>query len=485
MDTPLSRAATSALLASALLLVAGFAPVAVASVDSPADQLGPDRHSTDGGFALLDPDEEDGEDEEDDGDEEEEEEGDDGESTTATTTLSASTANDTTTTTTTTTTATTTTSTTSTTTTTRTTTTTTQSDDDSVEVEFLNCSAVRLSGDVPEVEIGAFTYAPGIDTYLTTVGPFEGERVVDVEEIWDSPRGMVLDRVTTVGGGEPQIDEENPDLSECQAGIQPDRPTGSVASTERLDSGAIEVTFEYENPNDVALQNFGGGLDGRIVEGEAPGTLEPSTHTFTVEWAPVDESSRLTWTVELGAYGYTDDPLIVNTSAAGSIGGDETTTTTTTTTTTSTTTATPTTTATTTSTTTTPTTTPTTTATTSSSTGGDSASSGGSSSSDGSNGGSASTSTQTTRQTTATTEPSTPSTETEPPATTETTTTVETTTSMPDPTTTATDTTTDASTPRAGGSFARFDSSDAIQGLSLGIAATFGAMAFVAWRRQP
>jgi hypothetical protein len=226
--------------------------------------------------------------------------------------------------TTTTTTPTTTTTTTPTTTETSTTTTTTQPPENGeVEVEFLNCSAVRISGDVPELEIGAFTYVPGIDTFITTVGPFDGTRVVNAESIWESPRPIVLDGVQTVGGGEPRIDVENPNLESCQAEAQPERPTASVVGTERTGDGTIEVTFRYENPNDLALQNLGGGLDGEIVSGSVPNTLEPGTHQFTVEWSPESDTDRLTWTVELGPYGYADDPLAVSTAPAGSIGDSD------------------------------------------------------------------------------------------------------------------------------------------------------------------
>lgn len=344
--------------------------------------------------------------------------------------------------------------------------------DGNVSVEFLNCSAFRVTGQADELEVSTSAYNPSIDTHLHSYGPINGTEVIDPDSFRDASRGVVTRAVAAYIGPDSNPSARNPNISECMEKIKPDKPTLDVTSVERINESAVSVTFQYHNPNEGKLPN-GGGFDGRVTTGRTPDSLRPGSHSFSVVWRPVNESARLTWLVGLVELGY-NETVVTMTPPAGSIGdsSDETSSTTTRMATS-------------------PTTTPrsTTTTATTSSTSDESSSASGSSS-----GESAPTTTRQSQQTTTTTpEPTTTILTTEITSATETPTTSRTATPTHSPTPTmassesanaTTNVQADPSEPGGGGTFARIDSSTAIQGGSLAVATVFAVLAFVAWRRR-
>ncbi|WP_263019326.1 DUF7282 domain-containing protein [Natronobiforma cellulositropha] len=220
------------------------------------------------------------------------------------------------------------------------------------ELEYLNCTAVEVTGDVSQVrytqafydpegtgevvsvpEIPWEEFADGENATLLRIGPEtdaverdDGTRVVQLEDVGvfgetDGGAQSVLTAVELEAEdgslGEPVA---NPDAEACLEDVRPERPELSVeAALEREDGDGIDVTFGYENPNEAALVVPSEFVEGTVADGiEPPTTLEPGEGTFTVQWIPESEDERLVWVVGLEAHGY-DEPAVAETDLAGEI----------------------------------------------------------------------------------------------------------------------------------------------------------------------
>ncbi|WP_247002143.1 DUF7282 domain-containing protein [Halosolutus gelatinilyticus] len=218
---------------------------------------------------------------------------------------------------------------------------------DPFQVESLDCSNAAVSGTFEEGDVIGVTtafYESGADgpveeEYEITVGedvaaPFDGTiayepgdefSVTETEDgatvtLPDGDFGVAIVGFTSPEAAPGEVDYPNPDEQECLLEVRPELPSIAVADAVPIEgdpSGAIEVTFEYENPNDAAML-----VESAFVEGTTPNepveNLEPGTDTFTVEWTPDDDAERLVWEVDPTAYDY-EEVLVAETDTAGEI----------------------------------------------------------------------------------------------------------------------------------------------------------------------
>ncbi|WP_254761573.1 DUF7282 domain-containing protein [Natrinema marinum] len=212
------------------------------------------------------------------------------------------------------------------------------------DVAFVNCTYAEVNasleeGDRVAASTGFYTtggFGNTIVDDMITVGedvsaPFDGTivfRISDERNVTtDGDRvivevpdygtfgtyisGISSPEAARVGG----IDYPNPDET-CLDSVRPDRPAISVAETTSTDDG-IDVTFEYENPNDAALAATSEFVEGTTTA-QPPTELEPGQQTFTAEWTPERTDERLVWRVDLSNFGY-EEPLTAATPPAGEL----------------------------------------------------------------------------------------------------------------------------------------------------------------------
>ncbi len=114
------------------------------------------------------------------------------------------------------------------------------------------------------------------------------------------------------------IDFPNPSARECDEDARPALPALSVEETTPAEDGdAIDVTFDYENPNDATVAGNSQFVEGTATD-DPPSELASGSGTFTVEWTPESNDERLVWAMDFANYGY-DDPVTAATPPAGEI----------------------------------------------------------------------------------------------------------------------------------------------------------------------
>ncbi|MDG5760659.1 CARDB domain-containing protein [Natronococcus sp. A-GB1] len=149
------------------------------------------------------------------------------------------------------------------------------------------------------------------------------EDEVDEDEVDDED--PVVERGTIEYEVQPELPEidvreaepiEEEDAVEDEDG---DAVQGEEDADEDDDLGEIEVTFEYDNPNEDPLEVGSEFVEG-TTDDEPPTELEPGEHTFTVRWTPADADERLVWEVDPTE---DEEVLIAETEPAGEIYPDE------------------------------------------------------------------------------------------------------------------------------------------------------------------
>ncbi|RQG97902.1 DUF7282 domain-containing protein [Natrarchaeobius chitinivorans] len=213
------------------------------------------------------------------------------------------------------------------------------------DVEFVDCFEANVTGsfedgDTVIVATGFYEssgFGNTMGEYAITVGddvdaPLEGTIVFEVGEEYEItetddgatvevPPGEFGAAITGISSPEAipgEIDYPNPDAADCLEQVRPDLPDLDVAETTPTDD-AIDVTFEYENPNDADLI-----VDSEFLEGttddEPPEELSADGGEFTVEWTPADDDERLVWRAGMGFYDYDEEEWpTAETDAAGEI----------------------------------------------------------------------------------------------------------------------------------------------------------------------
>ncbi|ELY43335.1 CARDB domain-containing protein [Natronorubrum sulfidifaciens] len=210
-------------------------------------------------------------------------------------------------------------------------------DDDELEIEFADCTQATVSGAFDDgddltvetlfidsagvgnahhgITVGDEIDAPFSGTIRFEIG--EGDGVVDetndevVVGLPDDGFGSTIGTIIVNWFGPDEIRESNP--NDCVDERRPEQPTIDLEDVTPEEDDSLVVTFGYENPNDLDL--FGGAFVAGTTPDEPP-TLEPGSHTFTVEWTPETDDERLVWEVDLSSYLY-DETLRAETEPAG------------------------------------------------------------------------------------------------------------------------------------------------------------------------
>ncbi|MFP8951636.1 CARDB domain-containing protein [Natrialbaceae archaeon A-arb3/5] len=217
--------------------------------------------------------------------------------------------------------------------------------DEPTDVEFVDCQRVEVTDTFEDGETiivaTAFYESSGIGNtlgeYAITVGedvdaPFEGTVTFEVGEeftVTETDEGATVEvppgefgaAITGISSPEAipgEIDYPNPDSADCLAEVRPELPVLDVADATPTED-AIEVTFEYENPNDAELI-----VDSRFTEGttedEPVEALSADDGSFTVEWTPQSDDEQLVWLADMSNYDYDEaDWPTATTATAGEI----------------------------------------------------------------------------------------------------------------------------------------------------------------------
>jgi len=202
-------------------------------------------------------------------------------------------------------------------------------------VEFVNCTAARVTGDFDRVQVNGDFNAP--DGYATLIAErsrdelpeqSDGSVVVDSTDIWpdEGITGTILATVTVYDEDGSEVASANYDAQQdrCQRQLRP-RVNASLVDVTQTGQGAYNVTFRYDSDHDSELSVDPELLGQVSATGDdvPPTTLEPGEQTFTVEWTPASDDERLTW--EVGFYpafaGY-DEPVTVQTDPASEYGSE-------------------------------------------------------------------------------------------------------------------------------------------------------------------
>ena len=197
-----------------------------------------------------------------------------------------------------------------------------------VDVEFASCTRVDVSGTLDDGD-GVYANTTFVEEGL--IGTTEGEDGIVVGEDVDAPfEGTITFEVAEDAGvssdaegatvtiedrgefGTAVIGLMGPNASpgettetnphDCEGEVSPEEPSLTVREVSTADDEAIEVTFGYENPNDVTIEEGGEFVEGTTDE-EPPAELEPGSDEVTVEWAPEGEDERLAWEIDLSGLG--------------------------------------------------------------------------------------------------------------------------------------------------------------------------------------
>ncbi|WP_276254302.1 DUF7282 domain-containing protein [Halomontanus rarus] len=220
-------------------------------------------------------------------------------------------------------------------------------------VEFRNCTAAEITGDVTGVrytqdfyttegfgnavsvpQIPWDEFADGENATILQIGPEndawereDGTRVVQIADqgsfgATDAGTQSILQGVEFETADEESLFGElhtNPDGQECIDQVRPELPELSVVDAVPADDGegGIDVTFGYENPNDAPVAVSSAFVEGTTAD-EPPAELQPGEETFAVDWTPEADDERLVWEVGLEDHGY-DEPISAETATAGEI----------------------------------------------------------------------------------------------------------------------------------------------------------------------
>ncbi|RQH01356.1 DUF7282 domain-containing protein [Natrarchaeobius oligotrophus] len=213
------------------------------------------------------------------------------------------------------------------------------------DVEFVDCSRAEVTGSYEDGEtviVATGFYESGgfgntMGEYALSVGddvdaPFEGTIVFEIGDehaITETDEGAIVEvpagefgaAITGISSPEAtpgSIDYPNPDASACLEEIRPALPAIDVQETTPTDEG-IDVTFEYDNPNDASLAVLSSFVEGS-TDDEPVDVLSADGGAFTVTWTPATDDERLVWEIDMSNYDYepTDWP-VAETATAGEI----------------------------------------------------------------------------------------------------------------------------------------------------------------------
>ncbi|RBI60031.1 hypothetical protein DMJ13_20320 [halophilic archaeon] len=188
-------------------------------------------------------------------------------------------------------------------------------------IEFLACDSARVTGAFERVTIDTTWYAPdGVATSHNEIGPVSGRTRINESNVGDvaGVSGFVITNVAAFkqGAGEPTLSKRNPNMNRCLGQIRPAKISASVADCTVTSDGG-DVTFIYENPNDVALR-----VQSDLVGASStapPDSLKPGQHSFDARWTPENPDDRLRWRLNLRPFGY-ENPVTATSPTAANCG---------------------------------------------------------------------------------------------------------------------------------------------------------------------
>jgi hypothetical protein len=194
---------------------------------------------------------------------------------------------------------------------------------DQPSIEYLNCTAARITGDFERVGISAgFNVNDGVDEGSTVLRREDLATAADgsaiVRSIWSGINGSVLSEVVVYGENMTELARLGFDAqdADCTRQVRPEVNASLVSVTE-VSPGTYNVTFGYTSNETANLTVFDGALRGSVGNAAAPERLRPGRNTFSVEWTPENDSERFVWQVGFNGswLGY-DQPVLVRTEPA-------------------------------------------------------------------------------------------------------------------------------------------------------------------------
>ncbi|WP_435178703.1 PKD domain-containing protein [Halorussus sp. AFM4] len=175
------------------------------------------------------------------------------------------------------------------------------------KIEFVNESAVRVTGDFAAVNLTTVSFtADGKQTATRTFGNVSGETLLTPSD--DATWGPVTEKAAAfhnASDSNATISVRNPNYSSQLDEVRPEKVSTFVASANKTGNNTYEVTFGYVNPNDHAMNASASAFAAGNTSDQPPATFAPGRHTFTANWTPESNESNLVWKTDFSNFGYT------------------------------------------------------------------------------------------------------------------------------------------------------------------------------------
>nr|WP_240147494.1 PKD domain-containing protein [Halorussus sp. JP-T4] len=175
------------------------------------------------------------------------------------------------------------------------------------EIEFVDESAVRVTGDFAAVNLTTVSFtADGKQTTTHTFENVSNETLLtpSVDAAW-GPVTKEAAAYENASDDDATLSSQNPDFAGQLDQVRPEKVSTFVDSANETGNGTYEVTFGYVNPNDHAMNASESAFTAGNTSDQPPAQFAPGRNTFTATWTPESNESNLVWRTDLSNFGYT------------------------------------------------------------------------------------------------------------------------------------------------------------------------------------
>lgn len=170
-------------------------------------------------------------------------------------------------------------------------------------IEYTNASTAVVTGEFEKIWVETVWYEnDGIATATYTLDNVSGTTTVTADE--EGVNGSAIysvaaDENTTTA----QVEHYKENPYDYEDEIKPYSLELSVADVTETDDGTYDVTFDYVNPNDVALHVEDSQFTTGNVANDAPLLFDAGENSFTTTWKPAGNDERVTLEVNQSNFG--------------------------------------------------------------------------------------------------------------------------------------------------------------------------------------
>ena len=174
------------------------------------------------------------------------------------------------------------------------------------EIEFVNESAVRVTGDFAAVNLTTVSFtADGKQTTTHTFANVSNETLLtpSVDATW-GPVTKTAAAYENASDDAAALSAQNPDFASQLDQVRPEKVSTFVDNVTEAGNGTYEVTFGYVNPNDHAMNASASAFTAGNTSDTPPDQFAPGRNTFTATWTPETNESNLVWRTDFSDFGY-------------------------------------------------------------------------------------------------------------------------------------------------------------------------------------